>query len=248
MKFSSGPCTVAAAAAFLAVAAGVAGAQSNGTIVDAPQDGDLNGSNFTYPWPLKLFRFTSQLQQVEMAFMDVAAALDNNDSNSNNSNGGRSGDGVGDKVAVLMHGKNFCGATWEGTARRLSGAGYRVVIPDQVGFCKSSKPARYQFSLQQLCANTGALLRALGVPSAVVVGHSLGGMTAARCALMDPDAVAALVLINPLGLEDWMALGVPHRDVDALYADERASNYSSVRAYQQKTYYLGEWNESYDGT
>ena len=33
---------------------------------------DLNGSNFTYPWPVKLYKFTSQRQSLEMAFMDVA--------------------------------------------------------------------------------------------------------------------------------------------------------------------------------
>ncbi|RYP40122.1 hypothetical protein DL768_010665 [Monosporascus sp. mg162] len=205
-------------------------AQSNGTIIDAPQDRDLNGSNFTYPWPVKLYRFTSQQQQVEMAFMDVAPTC-------SSSNG---------KVAVLLHGKNFCAATWETTARSLAGAGYRVILPDQVGFCKSSKPHAYQFTLAQLSANTQSLLQTLKIPRATVVGHSLGGMTSVRYALTFPDAVEALVLVNPIGLEDWRALGVPYRDVDALYASERASNYTSIRAYQQETYYLGEWSEAYD--
>ncbi|KAK7757232.1 hypothetical protein SLS62_000781 [Diatrype stigma] len=248
----------------LLLSAGASAQSDNGTIVDAPQDGDVNGSNFTYPWPVKLYRFTSQLQQVEMAFMDVPPLLPgNNSSNSSDSNSSDEpklssepelNDGSKKKVAVLLHGKNFCGATWEGTARRLAAAGYRVIMPDQVGFCKSTKPERYQFSLQQLCANTRGLLQALDIsrpsPGAaavadsdnsdnniVVIGHSLGGMTAARCALLYPDLAAALVLVNPLGLEDWRALGVPYRTVDALYATERATNYTTIRAYEQETYY-----------
>ena len=77
---------------------------------------------------------------------------------------------------MLLHGKNFCAATWQATITGLADAGYRVIAPDQIGFCKSSKPARYQFSFQQLAGNTHALLESLGVSSATVIGHSTGGM------------------------------------------------------------------------
>jgi pimeloyl-ACP methyl ester carboxylesterase len=54
---------------------------------------------------------------------------------------------VGDKdstnVIVLLHGKNFSGFYWEQLARLLMDKGYRVIIPDQVGFGKSTKPAYY---------------------------------------------------------------------------------------------------------
>src|SRR6201991_4253341 len=129
----------------------------------------------------------SQGESLHMAYMDVAPA------DPAHANG---------RTAVLLHGKNFCGATWVETIHRLSDAGYRVIAPDQIGFCKSSKPERYQFSFDQLAANTHALLQALGIGRAIVVGHSMGGMLAARYALMYPDGVDRLVLINPLGLED----------------------------------------------
>ncbi|KAI0007118.1 alpha/beta-hydrolase [Xylariaceae sp. FL0662B] len=211
-------------------AQGTTTAAPTGSIVDAPSDGDLHGSNFTYPWPLKLYRFTSQRQDLEMAFMDVAPAAATK-------NG---------KVAVCLHGKNFCGPTWEATARALSEAGYRVILPDQVGFCKSTKPAAYQYTLQQLVENTRGLLRALDIENVTVIGHSLGGMTALRWGLMEPDAVDRVVAVNPLGLEDWRALGVPYRSVDDLYVSEAASNYSSIRAYEQETYYVGSWADAYD--
>lgn len=147
---------------------------------------------------------------------------------------------------VLLHGKNFCGATWEDTARRLLAHNYRVVIPDQIGFCKSSKPPAYQFSLQQLASNTKSLLDALDIPQAKILGHSMGGMLATRFALMFPDATSHLILTNPIGLEDWKALGVPWRSLDLLYADELKTNYTSVRKYQQATYYVNTWKPEYD--
>ncbi|KAL7624886.1 hypothetical protein AAE478_004100 [Parahypoxylon ruwenzoriense] len=200
-----------------------------GSIGDAPPDGDLNGSNFTYPWPIKTYRFTSQLQELEMAFMDVAPTVEPNG-----------------RVAVCLHGKNFCGPTWETTARNLAGEGYRVILPDQVGFCKSSKPKSYQYTLQQLAYNTKNLLQTLEVENVTVVGHSLGGMTAIRFGLMFPGIIERLALVNPIGLEDWKALGVPYRGVDNLYVSESASNYTSIREYEQFTYYVGQWDDSYD--
>ena len=121
---------------------------------------------FAYPHPVKRFEFESQRQPLSMAYMDVAPTTDPNG-----------------RTVVLFHGKNFCGATWEAQIVALTGAGFRVVAPDQVGFCKSSKPRRYQFSLGQLADNTHALLQSLGITRAVIVGHSMGGMLAARYAL-----------------------------------------------------------------
>lgn len=92
--------------------------------------------------------------------------------------------------------------------------------PDQVGFCTSSKPAHYQYSFQQLADNTHALLKQLGVKRTTVLGHSTGGMLATRYALMYPQQVERLAMVNPIGLEDWKALGVPYRTVDQWYARE----------------------------
>jgi pimeloyl-ACP methyl ester carboxylesterase len=191
---------------------------------------DLNGSNFTYPWPVNLYHFTTQHDQtLEMAFMDVAPTGPSNN-----------------KIAVLLHGKNFCGPTWNATAIVLAEAGYRVILPDQVGFCKSSKPVNYQFSLQQLAYNTMSLLRALEIQNITLIGHSMGGMLSTRLSLMYPANITDLVLVNPIGLEDWKALGVPWQDLDTTWATEQASNYTTIRAYEESTYYVNSWNTSYD--
>lgn len=160
------------------------------------------------------------------------------------------------KVALLLHGKNFCSATWSRTASLLSSQNYRVILPDQLGFCKSSKPSHnYQFSLSQLSLNTKNLLTAIlnttstdlaDTIDLTVVGHSLGGMLAARFSLLYPSLVSRLLLVNPIGLEDWVSLGVPYPSIESTYLAERASSYASIRGYQQQTYYVGSWSESYD--
>jgi hypothetical protein len=70
----------------------------------------------------------------------------------------------------------YVAATWAGTIAVLSDAGYRVIAPDQIGFGKSTKPAHYQCTFQQLAGNTHALLASLGISRVTVVGHSTGGM------------------------------------------------------------------------
>ena len=214
--------------------ASLANAQATGTIDEGPFPEDLNGSNFTYQWPVKLFRFESQLHDLEMAFMDVPPQLYPNASS------------TGDKTAVLLHGKNFCAPTWVRTIEYLTAAGYRVIAPDQVGFCKSSKPADYQYSLHQLSWNTKGLLDALGIEKATIIGHSMGGMLAARFTLQYPDFVDELVSINAIGYEDYIAKGVPYISIDESIEDESASNYTTIRRYQQQVYYVGDWKPEYD--
>ncbi len=94
--------------------------------------------------------------------------------------------------------------------------------------------------------NTHALLEKLGIDKASVVGHSTGGMLATRYALMYPKQTEKLVMVNPIGLEDWKALGVPYRSVDQWYERELKTTAEGIRAYEQKTYYDGRWKPEYD--
>ncbi|WP_115717802.1 alpha/beta fold hydrolase [Gallaecimonas mangrovi] len=184
---------------------------------------------FSYPWPVHQFKFESQQNTLHMAYMDVAP--------SSQANG---------LTVVLLHGKNFCGATWESSARVLSKAGYRVVIPDQIGFCKSSKPKAYQYTFQQLAENTKQLLESLGIHKAIIMGHSTGGMLAIRYGLMYPKATAQLVLVDPIGLEDWKRKGVPYLGVDRWYQHELKKTDTGIRNYERKTYYAGQWKPEYE--
>ncbi len=182
---------------------------------------------FDYPYPVSYFHFSSQGEALDMAYMDVKPAHPNG------------------RTVVLLHGKNFCAATWGATMRTLSEAGYRVIAPDQIGFCKSSKPAHYQYSFQQLADNTRVLLKSIGVEKITLMGHSTGGMLAVRYGLMHPAEVEQLVLVSPIGLEDWKAKGVPWQSVDALYRQEQQVSAAKVKAYEQATYYAGTWQPDY---
>jgi pimeloyl-ACP methyl ester carboxylesterase len=183
---------------------------------------------FDYPFPVERFSLTSQRQPLQMAYLDVQPDRPNG------------------RTVVLLHGKNFCSATWEPTIKHLAAAGYRVVAPDQIGFCKSSKPAAYQFTFKELAGNTHALLARLGVVKPVVVGHSTGGMLAAHYTLLYPDDVSRLVLVNPVGLEDGYAKGIPAISVDQWYARELKTNADAIRAYEKSTYYAGQWQDRYE--
>jgi pimeloyl-ACP methyl ester carboxylesterase len=190
---------------------------------------DLNGLDFVYPYDVHIYHFVSQTKHIEMAYMDVSPPEPI----------------VPKGNIVLLHGKNFCGATWNVTIGILVNDGWRVIIPDQIGFCKSTKIDTYQFSIYQLAFNTNSLLQNLGITNATILGHSMGGMISARYSLMFPDQVYRLVMVDPLGLENWFALGVPYQAIDVSLQTELAQNYTTLQSYQQATYYGGTWNASY---
>jgi len=194
---------------------------------DGPAYGPML-EGYDYPYALSHYRFTSQGVAMDMAYMDVAPARPNG------------------HIVVLLHGKNFCAATWEGSIRAMTGAGYRVIAPDQVGWCKSTKPEHYQFSFEQLAANTHDLLKSLGISKAIVMGHSTGGMLAIRYGLLFPAETERLVLVDPLGLEDWRAKGVPWQSVDAQYQAQLKTTADSIRDYERATYYANTWKPEYE--
>jgi pimeloyl-ACP methyl ester carboxylesterase len=210
-------------------------AASSPPVASSPAPSDNDGpaygpelEGFDYPYPVGRFAISSQRQIVRMAYMDVASKRPNG------------------RTVVLLHGKNFCAATWKQSIDVLTEAGYRVIAPDQIGFCKSTKPVRYQYTFQQLARNTHALLAALGVKKATLVAHSTGGMIAVRYALMYPQETEQLVLVNPIGLEDWKAKGVPSISIDDWYARELKTSADGIRKYEQATYYAGHWDARYE--
>ena len=158
-------------------------------------------ANFHYPFDVLTFQLSSQKQKLNMRYMDVGKSKEKNQ-----------------KVAVLLHGKNFSGYYWEDVANLLVKQGYRVIIPDQIGFGKSSKPQHYQYSFTQLALNTQSLLKNIGVKKYKVIGHSMGGMLATTLELNDPN-VSDLILINPIGLEPYLDY-VQIKDPEFFYAME----------------------------
>src|ERR1700738_1637284 len=139
---------------------------------------------FAYPYPVNMLPLTNDGEQLRMAYMDVAPMQPNG------------------RIVVLLHGRNFPSSYWAPVIRTLVDAGYRVVVPDQIGFGKSSKPAA-DLHFDTLARNTVALLDHLQIAKADIVAHSLGSMLGVRIARAHPDRVGPLLLGAPLGLEDY---------------------------------------------
>lgn len=190
-----------------------------------PLDTELR--NYEYPFKVDFIEIGSQKQVLFMAYMDIKPAKSNG------------------KNIMLLHGKNFNGAYWKTTIDALTDVGYRVIVPDQIGFGKSSKPKDYQYSFQQLAANTKMILDSLGIRKTAVLGHSMGGMLATRFALMYPEITEKLILENPIGLEDYKTL-TPYAPIDLNYKNELKNTYESYKDYQLKFYYDNKWKPEYD--
>src|SRR5712692_9473964 len=99
---------------------------------------------------------------------------------------------------VLIHGIGASLYAWRYALPPLVAAGYRVVAFDNRGFGFSDKPA-HGYSIGDYTRLVVALLDSLGISSAVLVGHSMGGEIAAETALRHPDRVRGLVLIDAAG-------------------------------------------------
>jgi pimeloyl-ACP methyl ester carboxylesterase len=167
-----------------------------------------------YPYPVHFFDITVENQLLRMAFMDIAPI--------GSANG---------QTVVLLHGKSFSGDYWARAIAMLAGKGYRVVVPDQIGFGKSAKPdIRYSFDL--LARNTKMLLDSLGVTRAAILGHSFGGMLAVYFARDYPETTAVLILENPIGLEDYRS-AIPPQPIETLFKTEMAQTPESYHTFMQ---------------
>ncbi|MBR0692606.1 alpha/beta fold hydrolase [Bradyrhizobium lablabi] len=173
---------------------------------------------FPYPYPVQMLPLVNDGEQLRMAYMDVAPAQPNG------------------RTVVLLHGRNFPSSYWAPVIKTLTGAGYRVVVPDQVGFGKSSKP-QGDLHFDNLARNTVMLLDHLQIASADIVAHSLGGMLAVRIARAYPDRVNHLVLTAPIGLEDYR-LYVPPTPTEKILETEDKLTAEGYRKQLETNYAL----------
>jgi pimeloyl-ACP methyl ester carboxylesterase len=196
--------------------AGLVAAQAQAptsALVPNPTDvkpGSINCEECPYPYPSSYLPLTLYGQDVRIAYMDVAP--------SGTPNG---------HTVVLLHGNNFAGFYFGGPIDVLRKQGFRVIAPDQIGYGRSSKPI-IPYNFHDMARNTRAILQHLNIPKAMVVGHSMGGMLAARFATQYPDVVERLVLYNPIGLND-PRFDRPWESTDELYKRALAPTYQTVR-------------------
>ena len=170
-----------------------------------------------YPAPVRWQPCSAGGQPLRMAYMDVAPTAK-----------GRN------RVVVLLHGKNFDSSYWAGPIRDLAAAGFRVIVPDQIGFNKSAKPD-IPYSLDLLAELTINLLGGQQIGRASFIGHSIGGMLAVRIAATWPDKIDRLILESPVGLVDYRRF-IPPQQLDTLVAAERRRTVPAYRAFLRESF------------
>ena len=220
--------------ASLLVVAGSATSPSAQTSAAAgPNDvkpGSINCEDVAYPYPVSYLPLTLYGQDVRMAYMDVPPA------------GAANG-----RQIVLLHGMNFGGFYFGGLIESLRKEGFRVVVPDQIGFGRSSKPVM-PYNFHDMAANTRRLIESLGVVKPVIFGHSMGGMLAARFSASYPDFVERAVLCNAIGLVDvrwkspWLGAEEAYK---ATMAQSRDQLYKGFQETIQR-YFPNAWKPEYE--
>jgi pimeloyl-ACP methyl ester carboxylesterase len=182
-----------------------------------------------YPYPSSYLNLTTYGQDVRMAFMDVAPQ--------GTPNG---------HTVVLLHGNNFAGFYFGNVAEALRKEGFRVIIPDQMGYGRSSKPI-IPYSFNDFARNTRDLLKSLNIGKAMIVGHSMGGMLAARFATQYPDMTERLVIYNPIGVIDTR-FDRPAQSIDEAYKQTLASTYQSIRSSLMRyvAHNPAAWNDTFE--
>ena len=113
---------------------------------------------------------------------------------------------IGDGPAVVFIHGSGPGASgisnFRGNAQAFADAGYRVLLPDLIGYGASSKPDGIDYTLSLFTNTLKEALKAHGVDRATLVGNSLGGGIAIQMALDDPGFVERLVLMAPGCIEE----------------------------------------------
>lgn len=120
---------------------------------------------------------------------------------------------------VLLHGFPQFGYAMRHVAAGLVEAGYTAIVPDLRGYHLSDKPADEDaYTIDHLVSDVAGLLDALGLESAVVLGHDWGGMIAYTFALRHPSRVSRLVVLNAAHPELYRAgLGTPSQILRSWY-------------------------------
>ena len=207
--------TLTLSLSLLATAASVA-AQGRNVLPVAPTPTDVKPGSITcdecpYPYPSTYLDISVYSQDVRISYMDVAPQ--------GTANG---------HTVLLLHGNNFGGFYFKAIIDGLIKEGFRVIVPDQIGYGRSSKPiAPFNFNSQ--ARNTFLILQHEKIEKAMVIGHSMGGMLAARFTTQYPAAVERVVIYNPIGLTDGR-YDRPMQPIDEAYKQNLKSDYQSIRA------------------
>lgn len=111
--------------------------------------------------------------------------------------------GAGEPV-VFLHGFPTTSHLWGDVVSHMP-AGHRLVVLDLLGYGRSDRPGGRDLSVRGHAERVIALLDALGINYACIVGHDLGGGIAQAMAVRWPTRVSRLCLVNSVGFDEWPA-------------------------------------------
>jgi len=103
-------------------------------------------------------------------------------------------------AVVLVHGLGGRAEDWWNVAPVLAKAGFRVYMPDLLGFGRSQQPADFSYSVRNQAAVVVDFMDALGIKQADIAGWSMGGWIVQLVASEHPERVSRLILIDSVGL------------------------------------------------
>lgn len=128
---------------------------------------------------------------------------------------------LGGPVVLLLHGFPEFWYGWRKQIAPLAAAGFRVIVPDQRGYNKSSKPRGVAaYALPELVSDVIAIADQLGQQRIFLAGHDWGAAVAWGVALLHPERVAKLAILN-----------VPHPSVMRRYLTKN-------RSQRRKSWYI----------
>ena len=100
-------------------------------------------------------------------------------------------------LVVFLHGFPEFWWSWRDQLKALSAAGYWAVAPDMRGYNESDKPEGVaSYELESLAGDIAGLIRALGREKAIVVGHDWGAVVAWGFAMLHPELLERLAILN----------------------------------------------------
>ena len=103
-------------------------------------------------------------------------------------------------VVVLVHGLGASAEHWSNLAPYLAQSGFRVYIPDLIGYGRSEQPADFSYSVCDEAAVVVGFMDALDLKQVELGGWSMGGWIAALVAAEHPDRGSRLMLFDSAGL------------------------------------------------
>lgn len=109
--------------------------------------------------------------------------------------------GAGEPI-VLLHGFPTSSHLWSDVVPLLP-SGHRVVVLDLLGFGRSDPPRSAPLDIRAHADRIVAVLDALGINFACLVGHDVGGGIAQSVAVRHPHRVSKLGLVNSVAFDAW---------------------------------------------